>query len=129
MLIGELSKQSSFSRDTIRFYEKLGLIQATTFDRKENNYKNYSTDTLERLGQIRQFKELSFTLTEIEGLLDAFGNEPKPCAGLPTKLDEKIDLLNERINLLEEYRTKLFSLRKTCDGKCGSNQGIPDCFD
>lgn len=125
MLIGKLAAESGFSRDTIRYYEKIGLLQLGQGDRRANNYKDYSLQVLERLGQIRQLKELGFTLAEIGGLLQALDGEP--CAGLPERLDEKIGLIGEKIALLEQYRSKLTAVRAACDGACGSALGLPDC--
>lgn len=129
MLIGELASKSGFSRDTIRYYEKLGLLQAAVLERQENNYKNYSPQTLERLVQIRQFKEMGFTLTEAAGLFKDFESESEPCAELPEQLDRKISLLDEKIKLLAHYKSTLLALRKACDGNCGSDRGLPDCFE
>jgi DNA-binding transcriptional MerR regulator len=128
MLIGELASKSGFSRDTIRYYEKLGLIQLAILDRQPNSYKNYPQHILDRLIQIRQFKELGFTLKEMVGLFDAFDIQHEPCMELPAQLDEKIALFDEKIKLLEESKNKLIALRKACDGGCDSTQGLPDCF-
>ena len=53
MLIGELSKACGLSRDTIRFYEKHGLIAVGKRERRFNNYKEYSEETLKRLLSIK----------------------------------------------------------------------------
>ena len=62
MLIGELSKQSGLSRDTIRFYEKQRLIEVGLKERRFNIYKEYSQDTLQRLLHIKRIKGFGFTL-------------------------------------------------------------------
>lgn len=128
MLIGELAEKSGFSRDTIRYYEKLGLLEITTNDRQENNYKNYSPRDLKRLVQIGFFKELGFTLSEVSGLFKAFSREGDPCADLPDLLDEKITLLDVKISQLQDYKNKLQTLRKACDGDCGGALDVPECF-
>jgi MerR family transcriptional regulator, copper efflux regulator len=53
MLIGELSKQTGLSKDTIRFYEKLGLITASNHDMGTKSYKKYSLETI-TYGRLRQ---------------------------------------------------------------------------
>jgi DNA-binding transcriptional MerR regulator len=128
MLIGKLVSASGFSRDTIRYYEKLGLLQLEKSDRQPNNYKNYSPKVLERLEQIRQLKELGFTLTEIASLLEALATRDEPCAELPAQLDQKIGLLEKKIDLLQQYRDRLVAVRAACGGACGAAQGLPDCF-
>jgi len=58
MLIGQLAKQTDLSRDTIRFYEKMQLIQSITCN---NGYKDYSEQTLQQLQLIRTAKNLGLS--------------------------------------------------------------------
>lgn len=72
MQIGELSKKSGFTRDTIRFYEKNGLIELDKGSRFENNYKDYSDKVLKRLEVIRRIKDFGFTLVEIKVMMELY---------------------------------------------------------
>lgn len=128
MLIGKLASESGFSRDTIRYYEKRGLIRANELDRHENSYKNYSAKVLERLSQISQLKSLGFTLVEVADLLDSFESSDLLCADLPAKLQDKISLFDKKIALLEQYRRQLKAVEQACNGACGNELGLPDCF-
>lgn len=128
MLIGRLAEESGFSKDTIRYYEKLGLIEIEKIDRHANNYKNYPVRTLQRLSQISELKAAGFTLTEIVSILVDFNHLDRPCANLPAKLDEKIGKLNSKILLLENCKQVLFEIRKTCNGECGTHNGLPSCI-
>lgn len=128
MLIGKLAAESGFSRDTIRYYEKLGLIRADNLNRHDNNYKNYPPQILARLVQISQLKALGFTLTEIDGLLKSFESAGPPCVDLPAQLDAKIALFDTKIALLERYKHKLQAVGEVCDGECNNGPGLPDCF-
>lgn len=128
MLIGKLAAVSGFSRDTIRYYEKLGLLHVGMNARRDNNYKDYSPRVLERLIQIRQLKGLGFTLSEIADLLGALAQADSPCADLPAQLDKKILLIEEKISLLTKYKSKLTVVRQACDGECGQVAGLPECF-
>jgi DNA-binding transcriptional MerR regulator len=78
MLIGELSRKSGLSRDTIRFYEKLGLIRLGRRQRRANNYKEYPPEVLRRLLSINQLKEFGFTLAEIAEILDLLEADLSP---------------------------------------------------
>jgi len=69
MLISELSKASGFSKDTIRFYEKIGLIELSKHARRENNYKDYPASVLQTLKAIHNLKALGFTLEEIREII------------------------------------------------------------
>ena len=68
MLIGELSQQVNLSRDTIRFYEKMELIQPLV---RNNGYKDYPEQTLQQLKLIQTAKNLGFTLAEIKQIINA----------------------------------------------------------
>lgn len=124
MLIGELSKQSGFPRDTIRYYEKLGLISMAT---RTSVYKNYSLEVLERLRQIRRLKECGFTLLEIKRLLINAGDSPT-CDDLPAQLISKIAKIDEKMTVLLEYKQSLLQIQQACDGACSTIDGMPDCI-
>jgi DNA-binding transcriptional MerR regulator len=69
MRIGELSKRSGFTKDTIRFYEKLGLISLKKAGRNKYQFKDYPETILRRLLAIRTIKDYGFTLQETLGIL------------------------------------------------------------
>ena len=69
MLIGELDERTGLTKDTIRFYEKKGLIALDRKSRRENNYKEYPAQVLEKLMLIRKLKDMGFTLNEIDTFL------------------------------------------------------------
>ncbi|WP_375453182.1 MerR family transcriptional regulator [uncultured Nostoc sp.] len=69
MLISELSQKVGLSKDTIRFYEKAGLLDSSS-KRSENNYRNYSDEAVSRLEFVQHGKALGFTLSEIRKALD-----------------------------------------------------------
>jgi DNA-binding transcriptional MerR regulator len=69
MRIGELSKRSGFTKDTIRFYEKLGLIALKKASRNKYQFKDYPETILRRLLAIRTIKDYGFTLQETQGIL------------------------------------------------------------
>lgn len=127
MLIGELSRRSGFSRDTIRYYEKLGVIAVDMERRANNRYKNYSLANLERLHQIRRLKECGFTLLEIRRLLIPNGGN-QTCKDLPAQLTGKIKQLDEKRAVLLEYKQSLLEIQRSCNGACGTIQGVPDCI-
>lgn len=127
MLIGELSKRSGFSRDTIRYYEKLGLV-TTAMDRLAGNgYKNYSLEILERLLHIHRLKTCGFTLLEIRRLLVQHDDRPA-CDNLPAQLAEKIMKIDKKVAVLLEYKQSLLKIQQSCNGACAINQGMPDCI-
>ncbi len=87
MLIGELEKASGLGRDTIRFYEKRGLITPPL--RRENGYRDYTTQTLAELRFVRRARELEFSLDEIREAMPRFRPEPPFCDELEARLLQK----------------------------------------
>lgn len=127
MLIGELAQRSGFSRDTIRYYEKLMLVLVETDRRADNGYKNYPVEVLERLYHIQLLKECGFTLLEIRQIL-AHDPGSHPCAELPDQLAEKIMRIDEKIAVLLEHKQALLQIQQSCNGACGTRLGLPDCI-
>ncbi len=114
MLIGELSKACGLSRDTIRFYEKHGLIAAGKKERRFNNYKEYSEETLKRLLSIKRLKGFGFTLNEVSELLDMSEVNEATCKNVSHKIDEKILLINQKIKELKAVRKQLSDGKQNC---------------
>ncbi|HTR28421.1 MAG TPA: MerR family transcriptional regulator [Puia sp.] len=107
MRIGELAKKSGFSRDTIRFYEKKGLIRLADDDRDPGRFKDYPEWVLRRLQVIRQVKDYGFTLQETLGMLILFEEGVlEPERGLRF-IKRKIDRIDEKIRGLNEVRERL----------------------
>ncbi|MFZ6009087.1 MAG: MerR family transcriptional regulator [Bacteroidota bacterium] len=96
MLIVELSKRTGFSYDTIRFYEKKGLIKVNKEERRNNHYREYPESVCEKLLVIKTIKELGFTLHEIDEFINAWGDEHASCNSLTPHLSEKIQRVDEQ---------------------------------
>lgn len=120
MLIGELSKHLNLSRDTIRFYEKLDLIQPLI---RDNGYKDYSTQDVQQLQLIQAAKNLGFTLTEIKQILDLVNVNEIPAEQFHKILNDKLSVIREKIMQLQNIQNLLENLvigeacplKKDCD--------------
>ena len=118
MLIGELSKKTELSRDTIRFYEKNGLIEMGRNSRRNNNYKEYSDDVRKRLLLVKKIKNFGFTLREISELLAVIeGNAPK-CGDVLGMVDAKVDDIETKIRELTSFKSMLLDKVKECRNEC-----------
>ena len=71
MKIGTLSKESGVSRDTVRLYEKLGLLKEVSRPYEFNNYKDYGERNIERIKMVKQLQAMGLTLRECKEVLDA----------------------------------------------------------
>lgn len=113
MLIGELSKKTNVSRDTIRFYEKTGLIKADKKGRRSNNYREYSEKDLHRLQLILLLKEYGFTLGDIKSILHQMEDDrDEAYKELPAKIENRLADIEAKINELTAYKVKLEILLK-----------------
>jgi len=129
MLIGELVEKSGLTKDTIRFYEKKGLINLDRKNRRENNYKEYSEQVLEKLMLIRKLKEMGFTLNEIDTFLELWREEDASCKNLKFTLENKVALVNEQMQKLGELKERLTqSLTKCNNDDCEFEKTIPSCL-
>jgi len=129
MLIGELSKRTGFSHDTIRFYEKKGLIDVNRKERRENNYKEYPEHVFERLMLIKTVKDLGFTLAEIDEFITGLTSENASCSDLTSHLSEKIERVDQQIELLQQIKGRLqSSLSKCLSNDCEFEKMVPACL-
>lgn len=114
MLIGELSTKTGLSRDTIRFYEKQGLIAVGKKERRYNNYKEYSDLTLTRLLLIKHIKGFGFTLNETSELLDMIETKTASCSNVSKRVTEKIAIIDKKIQELVEIKNLMNGMLTGC---------------
>ncbi len=122
MKIGEMAMTTSTPVETIRFYEKEGLMPAP--NRSEGNYRIYGQDHLERLTFIRHCRFLDMTLDEIRVLLKFKQAPAANCSEVNELLDEHISHVAHRIRELRVLEKQLRTLRDQCAtadsaGACG----------
>lgn len=121
MLIGELSSQTGFSRDTIRFYEKKGLISISKKDRRDNNYKDYPESIRDRLLTIKRLKTLGFTLNETAELLDLIQANEATCNTISDKITSKIEDIDQKIQGLIQLKNYLYKQSTIQNPSCNAN--------
>ncbi len=122
MRIGDLAESTGTAIETIRFYEREGLLPAA--QRAENNYRMYTPAHAERLAFIRQCRNLDMTLDEIRALLRLRDAPLQDCGEVNALLDDHIEHVNHRIRELRTLQKDLKALRARCDtpratGQCG----------
>lgn len=119
MLIGELARQSGLSRDTIRYYQRIGLLPTQGHPDSANDYKHYGPDAVGRLVMIRQAKKLGFSLTEIAEGLDLLLREQLSDVEAEGRLIEKISSIDQKIQALQLLRHRLdYVLQHVQAGTC-----------
>lgn len=78
MRIGELSEKSGVSRDTIRFYERNGLITSVVGDSETNNYRDYAQDNVMRLDFFTQARDAGMSIADLRDIVDAMAGRCDP---------------------------------------------------
>ncbi|WP_413285627.1 Zn(2+)-responsive transcriptional regulator [Vibrio sp. MA40-2] len=117
-LIGELAKKSGVTTDTLRFYEKNGLINPTS--RSESGYRLYSETSLEQVRFVLNSKQLGLSLDEIKELLDIrLEATLHSCAEVKNITSAKLELIDEKIRELSKIRS---ALKKINDACCGQSE-------
>jgi Cd(II)/Pb(II)-responsive transcriptional regulator len=112
MRIGELAQRTQTPVDTIRYYERLGLLPKPV--RTASNYRSYSSEQADRLHFVRRCRGLDMSLDEIRSLL-VFCDEPqRRCHKVNVKLDEHIRHVDQKLEELQRLARELRQLRSVC---------------
>lgn len=112
--IGQLAKASGFTVETIRYYEKRGLLKPSS--RSSSGYRYYNEEALQRLQFTRRAKDLGFSLDEIAELLDLSLDTHASSGAVKALVEDKLRLVESRIAELQHLRNTLSGLSSCCDG-------------
>lgn len=129
MKIGGLARAAQTQVETVRYYEREGLLLKAP--RSEGNYRIYGPEHVERLAFVRHCRSLDMTLGEIRVLL-RFKDEPQAeCGEINALLDEHIGHVATRIRELRHLEKQLKALREQCVGireaaRCGILSGLAE---
>ena len=115
LTIGRVARSAGFAVDTVRFYEREGLIEKPA--RSTAGYRHYRPDAIARLRFIRQAKELGFSLSEIRELLALRVTPGKSCADVRARAEAKIADVEQRIARLGGMKRALAKLAAACSGR------------
>ncbi len=121
MNIGQLARQSGMTTDTIRYYEKQGLLKPAL--RKDNGYRSYTLDDVARIRFIRTAKTLGFSLQEIVDILPGLVDGELSRGEVEARLHEKLQQIDDKIQELQRLRgeiTGIFS-QLTCAPEAALN--------
>ena len=112
MLIGELVKRTGLSKETIRYYESLGLLVSKPRLAGTRTYRDYTEDSVERIDIILRGKAMGFSLREGKPLLDLFmDNKMTPKMNLQA-VEKKISEIDQKISNLRSIKKRLAQKRK-----------------
>ena len=105
MTIGQVARSAGVGVETVRFYERQGLLEEPA--RKESGYRQYEEEVVARLRFIKRAKELGFSLKEIKELLALRVDPTTTCAEVRSKAAAKIADVEQKIEALQRIKKKL----------------------
>ena len=122
MKIGQLAKLSGCSIQTIRYYEREGLLSPPS--RSEGNFRLYDEKALKELEFVKHCRSLDIPLSDIKTLL-ALKNKPEEsCSSINNLIANQLDLVNQRLKELKALKSELQIMNKACSSdntveRCG----------
>lgn len=114
MTIGKVAKAAGIGVETVRFYERQGLIPKPP--RSSSGYRLYGGDTIGRLRFVTRAKTLGFTLAEIGELLSLSATPAAGCSDVRDRARAKIDDIEDRVTQLLAMKSALEGLVDQCSG-------------
>ncbi len=112
MIIGVLAQKSATDAQTIRYYERLGLMSEP--ERTESNYRLYNEDAVFRLRFIRRAKEIGFSLNDIKVLLSMADGKVRGCDEVREFAANRLDKIQSQIRNLKSMERTLSNLVSQC---------------
>lgn len=118
--IGELSKRTGVNIETIRYYEKIGIMPNPP--RSSGGYRMYSTPHLKRLSFVRRSRELGFSQPEVRKLLNLVDEHSYTCGEVQEMTTKHLSTVKDKIKDLRKLEKALANMVSECEGG-----DIPDC--
>ncbi len=115
LTIGKVARRASVGVETVRFYEREGLIEEPP--RRESGYRQYPEETVSRIRFIRRAKELGFSLKEIKELLALRIDPEASCEDIRQRAEAKIADIEEKVRTLRRMKKALVKLTAACNGR------------
>ena len=120
MRIGELAKATGTKAETIRYYERQGILPAA--DRTDSNYRDYSQNHLAALTFVRRARGLGFSMAQVRELLALSDHDEKPCEDVDQLVRQQLSAVDSKIADLSTLREELAQLSRSCQsdriGEC-----------
>lgn len=112
--IGEVARRANVNKETVRYYEKRGLIPKP--DRRRSGYRIFTQRHIDQIRFIKRAQELGFTLKEIKELLELRMDEGTTCSEIRSEAQRKYQNVVEKINDLKRIKSTLTDLIDSCSG-------------
>ena len=113
MRIGELAQAVGCHIETVRYYEKVGLIPVSA--RKPNGYRDYSARHLQYLRLVRRAKSLGFSQQEVHELVNLIEIKDRSCDQVFSIVTKQMTVLDEKLKEIRRLKTALTDLSSACE--------------
>jgi DNA-binding transcriptional MerR regulator len=114
LTIGQLGGATGTKIETIRYYEKIGLLPEPR--RTAGNYRSYAAEHVQRLGFIRRARELGFAIEDIRELLKLAAHSEQPCGEVDELVARHLETTERKIETLVRLRRELRDTLNSCKG-------------
>lgn len=114
MLIGEASKKSGCHIETIRYYERVGLLSST--ERADSGYRRYSAHHIQQLLFIHRARDLGFSLDDIRELMSLKNQPQLSCDTVDAITNKHLQAIHGRIAHLDSMAQELQRIAASCSG-------------
>lgn len=126
MKIGEFAARAGCDAQTVRYYEREGLLAEPI--REHSGYRRYDERHLQRLNFIRHCRTLDIPLSKVRQLLEFAGAPEQSCQQVDELLDRHLALVKRRLAALRTLEKQLVALRRSCDGDASQPCAILGAF-
>ena len=117
MKIGDVAGQAGVTVDTVRFYERIGVLPPAA--RTASGYRDYAPETVERIRLTRELQAIGFTLTDAIDALAAHDAGDATCESQRWRLDTVLDRVDAKLAELTALRRRIVKVQHACaDGRC-----------
>jgi DNA-binding transcriptional MerR regulator len=117
MKIGQVAREAGVSVDTVRFYERVGVVPAPA--RTESGYRDYEADVVERIRLTRRLQAIGFTLGDTVDALKAHDAGDATCESERWRLDAVLARVDAKLAELTALRDRILETKSACeDGHC-----------
>ncbi len=128
MTIGALAKETGIGIETIRYYERIGIM--IPLARKSSGYRVFNNESFKTLRFLKHAQELGFSLAEIKDLLKLRADKESRCEDVQVRASKHLEDVEEKIKKLESIQTVLSKLVRQCRSKKTTDRcPILDCFE
>jgi len=114
MKIGAISRATGTNVETVRYYERIGLLPRPV--RTTANYRDYGPEDVDRLRFIRHARGLGFDISDIRSLLDLSGQPDQDCCGVDEIATRHLTSVERKIRQLGQLREQLEGMLTRCRG-------------